>query len=546
MSTLDELGRGWGRARALVEAGILGGTIEGAARLWRNLLVGDVHPSTLWSLNAANLPRTIAIVDGEGQRTWRELERRIHRVANALLALGVERGDAVAVMLPNSAEWIECFAACGLVGASAVFVSYRSTADELDYLLRDSGARVLVFHRDCAQAVREGTAALPPAMRLEVDAGKRSEFASYEALVGRASPVAPPRSTRGATSRTVLYTSGTTGRPKGAVREIARTGIGSFLDFLRVIPLRRSDRHLVAAPLYHATGSGFALLHASLGSTLVLLRTFDPRVFLRTVHEHRITTTAVVPTMLRSILSLPPDERERYDLSSLRVVVSTGSALPPALKEDARALLGDVVYDLYGATEMGWVAVATPDDVRSRPETVGRIVPGTDVVLLSDDRQPVPPGQVGELFARSAFTIEGYHGNEAATLASRWGDYFGVGDLAVLDADGYLTLVDRKADVVISGGANVYPAEVERVLSAHPAVREAAVVGRPDEHWGEALVAFLVPAAQDRPVDDALIEHCRRHLSGYKVPRIFRWIDELPRNPTGKVLKKELRARAAA
>ncbi|MGH7818892.1 MAG: class I adenylate-forming enzyme family protein [Candidatus Binatia bacterium] len=535
------------RLRTMREAGMLGGgTLQGGIRLARNVLLRDFHPSTLWGLHAANLPDKLALVEGERLLTWRELDARINRLAQGLLSIGIRPGDRVAYMLRNSIEWIESLAACSKIGAAAVFVSYRYTPPEIEYLVSNSEAALLVFGADYREVVAQAKErlGLPDRAFLEVGGAPGSPFPSYDELIHRSSEEEPPRELRSrGGSRVILYTSGTTGRPKGAVRDLSRAGLGSLLDFLQAVPFRRSDRHLVAAPLYHATGSGFATIHVSLGATLYLLDPFHPLEFLKLVDREKITTSALVPTMLRAILMLPEEERKRYDVSSLRVIVCTGSALPQNLKEAARSYLGPVLYDLYGATEMGWVTVATPDDQIRKPGSVGRPVPGTDVVLLSEERVPVADGEVGELFARNPVTIEGYHGNEEATRKSRWEGYFSVGDLAVRDADGYITLVDRKTDMVISGGMNIYPAEIETVLVAHPKIFEAAVIGVPDEHWGESLVALIVPRPGQTITDEEVIAHCRQSLAGYKIPRRIERVPELPRNPTGKVLKKELRHR---
>src|SRR5262249_4028468 len=237
------------------------------------------------------------------------------------------------------------------------------------------------------------------------------------------------------------------------------------------------------------TGSGFATIHLSLGATVHILEKFDPVGFLAAVDRERITTTALVPSMLRAVLERPAEERAKFDTTSIRMIVTTGSALSEGVFAAARETFGDVVYDLYGSTEMGYVTVASPEDNRACPDTIGRPIPGVDVVLLDDRRHPVSDGEVGELFARSSLTIEGYYGNDTATRASRSGDHFSVGDLAVRDSRGYLRLVGRKTDMVISGGMNVYPAEIEAVLGTHPAIREVAVGGVPPRRGGGGRAA---------------------------------------------------------
>ena len=533
--------------RALYDAAGFGlESLDGLVEVTRRVAAGDFHPAVVWPIYAADTPDKPALVQGERCFTWRQANARINRLANALHSIDVESGDRIAIMLGNSIEWFEAMAGCQKVGASAVFVSYRYTAPEVRYLLENSGATVFLFDVKYASVVHEATAELGFEQDRLVAVGPEqgSGFVPYEIFLALGSEDEPPAEWRRGGSRTILYTSGTTGKPKGAVRDLAKARLTEVLGLLRRVPFRRSDHHLIAAPLYHATGSGFAAAHLSLGATLYILEKFDPIEFLATVDREKITTSALVPTMLRAILDEPAEERAKFDTSSLRVIVTTGSALPESLEIAARESFGDVLYDLYGSTEMGYVTVASPEDKRACAGTIGRPFPGVDVVLLDDHRRPVPDGEVGELFARSSLTVEGYHGNDAATRASRFGDYFSVGDLALRDPRGYLHLVGRKTDMVISGGMNVYPAEIESVLTAHPAIREAAVIGVPDEKWGEALVAFVVarkPA--EIPATEELIAFCKRSLAGYKVPRRFERVDELPRNPTGKVLKRELRDR---
>jgi fatty-acyl-CoA synthase len=522
-------------------------TLAGARAFASRAAVGDLHPSIIWPVYAADRPNDLALVQDERRRTWREANARINRLANALVALGISAGDRIGIMIENSIEWFEIMIACQKIGLSTVAVSYRSTPSEIGYLLEDSEAAVLFFGASHDAVVEEARRLVSIPERFAIRIGGTTplaETADYEALIASGSEEEPPASRRSGGSRAILYTSGTTGRPKGAVRDLSKAGIGALVGLLERIPFRRSDRHLVAAPLYHATGSGFAMISATLGSTIHLMRHFEPEEFLRIVDRERITTTAVVPTMLRAIVDLPVDVIRRYDTSSLRVVVTTGSALPEPVEHATLEVLGDVLYDLYGSTEMGFVTVAGPGDKHASPGTIGLPVPGVDVVLLDDAKQPVADGEVGELYARSRLTIEGYHRNETATAESRYGDYFSVGDLAIRDARGYLTLVGRKKDMVISGGMNVYPAEIETVLLTHPAIREAAVVGVPDEKWGEALVAFVTPHdGAELPSDEELVAFLKKSLAGYKVPRRFERIAELPRNPTGKVLKRDLQTR---
>ena len=547
-SLISSLGEVVDAVRTASDAEILGLVSVGAAReLLGRLVARDLHPAVVWSFHAANRPDDLALVQGERRLTWREANTRINQLANGLLDRGIKPGDRVAVMLENSIQWFELVVACQKIGASTVFVSYRSAAPEIGYLLSNSQASLLFFGAEHADVVREARSqsTLPNGCWIRVGEGLGDEFVDYEAIVERGADSEPPADLRRGGSRTILYTSGTTGRPKGAVRDLSKASLGTLLGLLRRIPFRRSDRHLVAAPLYHATGSGFATLSTTLGSTVSVMENFDAEEFLRIVDREKITTTALVPTMIRAIVDLSEETRKRYDLSSLRIVISTGSVLSDEIERAATAVLGEeVLYDLYGSTEMAYVTVATPADKRACPGTIGLPVPGVEVLLLDEQRRPVPDGEIGELFARSELTVEGYHGNESATRESRFGDAFSVGDLAVRDPRGYLKLVGRKTDMVISGGMNVYPAEIEGVLSSHPAIREAAVVGVPSSRWGESLVAFVAGReGENVPDDEALVGFLKKSLAGYKVPRHFERLESLPRNPTGKILKNELRSR---
>ncbi len=519
----------------------LAGFVEAA----RRAAAGDLHPAVLWSLHAADTPDQVALVQGRRRLTWSAANARINRLANALASIGIQPGDRVAIMLGNSIEWFEAMAACQKIGAATVSASYRSTASELRYLLENSQAAAMFFDHGNSEVVRKAKLGLiDDGHAIEVGPESQTEFEPYEMFLLQGSEDEPAVERRRGGSRAILYTSGTTGKPKGAVRDLSKAGVGPLVGLLRRVPFRRSDRHLVAAPLYHATASGFAMIHLGLGATVTVLERFDAIDFLRTVDEQRVTTSALVPTMLRALVDVPAAEAARFDASSLRILVSTGAALDEPLERAVGARFGEVLYDLYGSTEMGYVTVATAEDKRVCPGTIGRPVPGVDVVLLDEQHTPVPDGEIGELFAKSSLTVEGYHGNQAATRRSRHGEYFSVGDLAVRDARGYLKLVGRKTDVVISGGVNLYPAEIEAVLATHPSIREAAVVGTPDETWGESLVAFVAAeVGATIPGDRELVEFCKQSLASYKVPRRFEHVDALPRNPTGKVRKDDLRAR---
>ena len=344
----------------------------------------------------------------------------------------------------------------------------------------------------------------------------------------------------------VVYTSGTTGKPKGAVRKFPKDTIQAAMRFINETPMRVDDVHLVTCPLYHSTAFGFLSLSHLLGATAVLMDEFKPEPFLELVERYSVTSTAMVPTMLHRVMELPEEVRNRYDTRSLRIVFAGGAPLPAPLAIDFMDTFGDVVYEFYGATETGLVTLAKPEDLRAAPGTIGKAIPGNDIRLLDDGKRDVPTGEVGELYVKNKLLVAGYHKDEEATRSSMVDGYFSVGDLARRDREGRYFIEGRKRDMVISGGVNVYPAEVEGVLEQHPDIAEVAVVGVPDREWGERVRAFVVPRAGATLDEGALKVFARERLAGPKVPRDFVVIDALPRNPTGKVLKRELRERAVS
>ncbi len=520
---------------------------EGGVELARALLRGAQNPSLIYRIHGANIPDRLGVVQGDVAWTFREVDDRIDRVARGLRRRGVRRGKSLLVMLKNRPEFLLVSAACARLGAAAVAVSWRSRPEELAYLVNHSGARALVVESALLGVVDEASRAFadPVVARNVYAVGHGggavggalvtpfddlyAERGRYEAEVGADDEAA-----------VVVYTSGTTGKPKGAVRKFPKETLAGAVRFLLETPLRAGDVHLVACPMYHSTAYGFLSLSHITGATAVLLEEWKPEAFLAAVARHRVTTTAVVPTMLHRVLALPPELRAEHDARSLRVVFSGGAPLSASLATSFMDAYGDVLYNFYGATETGLVTLAKPADLRAAPGTIGHALPGNEVLLLDDAGLPVAPGAVGELYVRNKMLVAGYHRDDAATAQSMRDEYFSVGDLARRDADGRYFIEGRKRDMIISGGVNVYPVEIECALEAHPHVAEAAVVGVPDEEWGERVRAYVVPR------DGATLDHgeltlwLRGVLSGAKVPRELVTLASLPRNPTGKVLKGAL------
>lgn len=513
-------------------------------------LGGGLGLASLFRVHAAGKPDTLALSDERHRLTYAEVDRRIDRVVGELSARGVGAGAPIVIALHNRVELIELQAVATRLGGAAVSASWRSTADELAYIVEHSGARALVVEPELARVVLDRRSDFARiGANLIVVAAEVDGALSYDALAMHGRP--GTRHDGAEAGAVVIYTSGTTGKPKGAVRSFGRDAHLAYLDMVAELPVRAGDRHLAICPLYHSTAFGFATITLALGGTVYVERRFDPERCLEALAAEEITTTAMVPTMLHRILALPKGTRDRYDLRSLRAVLSGGAPLSGALARDFAEAYGHILYNFYGATETGINTVATPDELLRAPGTIGHAIVGNEIRILDDEGRELPDGETGELFVRNGMLVR-YHRDDGATRAALRDGFFSVGDLAHRDEHGLFHIDGRKRDMIISGGVNVYPAEVEELLATHPDVREVAVVGAPDADLGEKVVAFVAlrrggGASTDRaPSAEQLVAFARAHLSGPKLPRAVFFLDELPKNPTGKVLKRELRARAAA
>lgn len=543
----DAPGRARSAARLATQSGLLWSLRRpGFTELVRVLASGVTNPSSIYRVHARNTPSKPALVWRDRTATWAELDERIDRFASSLTRRGIGRGKSFILMMRNRQEFVELGAASARAGAAAVSISWRSTAKELAYLAAHSGARAIVVEEAFLPIVEQAKADLSGTILRNVFvAGSAAPQASVPTIALDSLLEEPAIAFDAPTdddAAVVIYTSGTTGKPKGAVRKFPKDTVPAAIRFLNETPLRVDDVHLVACPLYHSTAFGFLALSQLLGQTAVLMDEFAPEAFLALVERHEVTTSAVVPTMLHRILDLPAETRAKYDTRSLRAMLSGGAPLPGPLATRFMDAYGDILYNFYGATETGLVTLAKPEDLRAAPGTIGREVPGNTIRLLGDDRREVGPGEVGELYAKNALLVAGYHQDAAATAASMIDGFFSVGDLARRDRDGRYFIEGRKRDMVISGGVNVYPAEIESALEEHPDVAEVAVVGVPDPEWGERVRAFVVRRRGAELDEGTLIAFARSRLSGPKLPREIVFLDRLPRNPTGKVLKRELRA----
>ena len=495
---------------------------------------------------------------GERRLDQRDLEHRAARAATGFAGLGVGQGDAVAWMLRNDFPVFEVTAGAGRLGAYSVPVNWHFTGAELAHLLADSEAKVLVLHADLYARVRDGVASLPrppavlvvdtpaeiaAAYRLDPEACDVGEGATrWEPwLAGHEVRTRPPLPA----PSSMMYTSGTTGRPKGVRREPwdpEQRALSSRVNacFMGFTPGMRT---VITAPLYHAAPNTHAMgAVAAEGSTVVLQPRFDAEGLLELIERHAITSLFMVPVMFVRLLRLPEPVRRRYDVSSLRHVVHAGA---PCSIEVKRAMIewwGPILYEYYGSTEASAVTACDSAEWLARPGTVGRPVQNARLRILAPDGRELPPGEAGEIYCRRTdlpqFT---YHRDPEKRRAIEKDGLITNGDVGYLDEDGYLFLCDRASDMVISGGVNIYPSEIEAVLLRHPGVRDCAAFGIPDDEYGEALAAFVQPVPGAAPTEDELRTHLKSHLAGYKVPRVIELRDELPREDTGKIFKRKLR-----
>jgi acyl-CoA synthetase (AMP-forming)/AMP-acid ligase II len=494
-------------------------------------------PIAAWAAADGAAP---AVVEGATVTSRAALNAEVNRMATGLAALDVRAGERGVWCGPNSTQVVAFMHACRKLGLVAVPLPYRFTAEECHHVLADSEAAVVAVDAAYAPTVAGLLPRLPRLRHALSFRGRCPGMRSWEEVVALGSAQEPPPPPDYGTA--MMYTSGTTGRPKGAVRSRSdRALLGAMMAELG---FGRAEVHLVTGPLYHAGPNAFALLTHITGGTLVVMRAFDPAEWVRLVGAHRVTSAFVTPTHLKRIVGLPDDMLAAADLSSLRTVIANAAPVPYALKQEVVAKLGDgFLYEVYGSTELGIATVLRPEDQLRKPGSCGRAYGGIELKVVGDDGAELPSGQAGELFVRTALAIDGYHrmAEQMPELPGGEG-WKSVGDVAWLDDEGYLHICDRKTDLVISGGMNVYPAEVEAVLHAHPDVADAAVIGVPDEEWGERVHAVVV-AKPGRGVDPAALDaFVAGRLAGFKRPRSWDVRAELPRTESGKLLKRVLRA----
>ncbi len=499
-------------------------------------------------MHARTRPEKLAVIGPARSLTYGQHRERARALASRLYGLGLRPGDQAAVMSYNLTEYHEISKALEYLQVGLVMIGYRMKPPEIQFIVENSDSKVLFFWHEFADRIlpfRDSFRSLI-GDGFVVFGGSAEGAKSYEGLFG-----VPPEldfeklTTSGVKGQSMIYTSGTTGKPKGAARSTdfaSRPEVAGYvmraIQFLKMGP---DEVHLVCCPLYHSAPSFFNLLSFILGGTSVYQPRFDPVALLEAVDRHGVTSVHLVPTMVVRLLQVPDPVVESLDLSSLRTVICGAAPLFPDHKLAFLDRFGDCLYEYYGATETGVNTLIAPEEIRRRPSSVGRPFADNELRILDDAGNEVPDGERGILYMHNALLMEGYYKNPKATAETHRGKYMTVGDVAVRDADGYIYIVDRVKDMIIRGGVNIYPAEIEEVLAGMPAIADVAVVGRPDQDLGETAAAFVVPAEGANVSEAEIQEYCGRHLSNDKIPASIVFIGEIPRTPTGKILKRELR-----
>ena len=502
-----------------------------------------IYPLVLQAQRTPDKPAVIDDRPGAPVRTWTyaELNRQASRLARVFLDLGLKAGERFVWCGPNSPQVVCAGYARAKVGATAVPVNYRLTPEETAYIVDDSDAVLLYVDAEHAETFARIRASIPRVRAIVVFGGTPPPgMLDGDRLVAEASDAEPPPAPLDHPA-SMLYTSGTTGRPKGAVRQPLDPA--AIIPLLRHIGFEESDVYLTTGPLYHSGPGGFLQIAHLLGNTAVIQRRFDAEDWLRLVQTYRVSMTFSAPTPVRLVVNLPAEVKARYDRSSMRRMIANAAPWSFALKEQYLAdFPEDSLWEVYGSTELGVDTVLAPRDQRRKPGSCGQAAPGVEIRLVDAEGHDVTtPNTPGEVFVRSANNFTTYHKAPDKLDASRRGDFLSVGDIAYRDEEGFYYICDRKSDMIISGGMNVYPAEIEAALERHPAVLEVAVFGIPSDEWGESVHAVVVARPGATIAPDELAGFARGHLASYKVPRSMAFADELPKTGSGKILKRSLR-----
>jgi fatty-acyl-CoA synthase len=491
------------------------------------------------ALNARRTPNGVAIIDDDGEMTFQELDEAAHAVANGLLAMGVKGGDGVALLIRNHRWFLVALYGAARAGARMILLNSEFSGPQIKEVSEREGAKVIIYDDEYTDAVSKAEPPLGKMRALATNPDKDEPSGSTDEtlaeLIARSSKSHAPKATVHA--KIIILTSGTTGIPKGANRSspLSLAPIGGVLSH---VPFKAGEVTSLPAPMFHALGFLHGTIAMMLGSTLVLRRRFKPSTVLADVEKYKVTAMVVVPVMLSRVLDQLEKTDPKPDLSSLRIMFVSGSQLGAELATRGMKDLGPVIYNLYGSTEIAFASIARPQDLKRNPATVGPVVKGVKVRLFDENGKEVPKGEVGRIFVGNTFPFEGYTGGGGKAIID---GLMSSGDVGYFDEHDLLYVSGRDDEMIVCGGENVFPAEVEDLISGHPEVVEATALGVEDKEWGHRLRAFVVKTEGATVDEDAIKLYVKENLARYKVPREVIFLDELPRNPTGKILKRELR-----
>ncbi len=486
---------------------------------------------------AQRCPDRPGLIDERGGLTWRELDERCNALAAALQGLPSGQPKVIGIMCRNHRGFVEALVAADRIGSDILLLNTSFAGPALADVVTREGVDAVIYDDEFTATVDRALAGTPDATRIVAWTDAEHEL-TVEGLIAARAGAQPKRT--GRKGKMILLTSGTTGSPKGAKQSGGNAGIGTLKAILDRTPWRAEEPVVIVAPMFHAWGFSQLLLAASFACPVITRRKFDPEATLDLIDRHRATGLVVVPVMFDRIMDLPAEVRRRYSGRSLRFAAASGSRMRPDVVTAFMDAFGDVIYNNYNATEAGMIATATPADLRAAPDTAGRPAGGTEIRILDPDFNELPAGEVGGIYVRNNTQFDGYTSGSTKDFHA---GFMASGDVGYLDSAGRLFVVGRDDEMIVSGGENVYPIEVEKALAAHPDVAEAAVIGVDDEQYGQRLAAFVVLEPSAGATPDALKQHVRENLANYKVPREVTVLDELPRGSTGKILRADLRAR---
>jgi acyl-CoA synthetase (AMP-forming)/AMP-acid ligase II len=496
----------------------------------------------LLSNSASKYPRRTALATDEGAYTFRYLDQRCGRLAGALLAAGLKPGDRAAMLSYNSAYLVEAYFAAVRVGLTAAPVNFRLVGPEAAYILNHSGAKVLIYVREFEETVAGMRAELQTVeLFITPGGGLAGEALDYEDFLESGTWTACSAWLGEEHPCQIMYTSGTTGRPKGAVITHGAV-LWNLVNTIHGREDRSGQVSIIVGPLYHTAAlNNHLTIQVSLGGTSVLVRKFDPEYVLNVIQEQKVTTVSGSPAMFNLLMRHPG--ARNFDTGSITKCTAGADKLPLETKRRLMEFFPNIegIYDVYGCTEASpCITILNQRDSLRKDGSVGKALPYLDARVVGEDGRPLPAGEVGEIVCRGPNVMLGYHNDPQATTQALRDGWLYTGDLARVDEEGFFYIVDRRKDMIVSGGENIYPREIEEALYAHPDVLEAAVVGMPDPVWGESVRAFVVRKPGSRLSAEEVVEYCRSRLAGYKKPKRVDFLDELPRNASGKVLKRNL------